>query len=88
MHEDHGSIDGVEYQTHTLPQYVYAHFGGKAPTLIKIGDRAWKFTGGGTEVVVNAETAGDARRRIKKVIQNVNEMNGVKPDRRVTRHLH
>ena len=53
MHEDHGSIDGVEYQTHTLPQYVYAHFGGKAPTLIKIGEGIWKFMGGGAEVVVN-----------------------------------
>ena len=78
---------GKEYQTHTLPQYVYDHFGGKRPTLTQLKPGIWKFMAGGTEVVVNAETAEDARRRIKKVVQNVNEMNGVKPDGRVTRHL-
>lgn len=86
MTNNHNAGDDT-YQTHTLPQYVKAHFGGKTPTLTKLADGIWKFMGGGTEVVVNAENAEHARRRIKRVVQNVNEMNGVEPDGRVARHL-
>lgn len=73
-----------KYQTHQLPQYVLRHFGGaRQITLEKIKDGVWKFSGGGTEVVLNADSVIHARERIKKIVQNLDPR--VAKDRRVVK---
>lgn len=70
------------YETYTLPSYVLNYFGGnRETTMEKIADGAWRFKGGGNEIVVQGETAGEARRRIRRFVKNIMNID----DRRVLR---
>jgi len=75
--------DTQKYQTSSLPQYVIKHFGGwpNKIKMEKLKDDVWKFSGGGTEIVVTGKTAADARQRLKETIQHIDS--GVAQDRRV-----